>query len=332
MPPHACVVASCLGRMVSQMENRPPQSAVRSPDIVELRSLCAAAELGSLGRAAIRLHISQPALSKRLHNLEALVGVKLLERSPTGVKLTPAGRRLYEQARKLLEQADAIDEAISAVKRSGGPVRLAASHSAVEAFVGEVLGQLGDEHGGLAVELVTANSSVVRDLVADGRADIGVAASRPHHTPYPGVRELPVASDEVVCAVPRGHPWCMRESVSLPEFLRTRMVMRDAGSNSRWTVDAVLSERGLQMAPPLVEAASPQAAKREARARRAPILVSRQILAGHDFHELAIEGLSFPRQFVLVLPAYGEPAGHVARLGELLQGAAASWRIPQAAS
>jgi LysR family transcriptional regulator, carnitine catabolism transcriptional activator len=308
------------------MESPTPPSPARSPDITDLRSLCAAAELGSLGRAAIRLHISQPALSKRLHNLEALVGVKLLERSPQGVKLTPAGRRLYEQARKLLQQADAIDEVISAVKRAGGPVRLAASHSAVEAFVGDVLGKLGREDGRLRVELVSANSSVVRDLVADGRADIGVAASRPHHTPYPGVRELPVTDDEVVCAVPREHPWCMRDGISLREFLRTPMVMRDTGSNSRWTVDAVLAERGLEMASPLVEAASPQAARREAVAHRAPILVSRLVLAGHDFHELAVQGLRFPRQFVLVLPAYGEPAGDVARLAELLQRAAEDWR------
>lgn len=307
------------------MENSAGHGAVRSPDLIDLRTLCAAAELGSLGRAAIRLHISQPALSKRLHNLEMLVGVELLERSPHGVKLTPAGRRLYQQARQLLQQADAIDEVISAVQRAGGPVRLAASHSAVEAFVGDVLGQLGHEDGRLRVELVSANSSVVRDLVADGRADIGVAASRPRHTPYPGVRELPVADDEVVCAVPPEHPWRMRDRISRAEFLRTPMVMRDAGSNSRWTVDAVLAEQGLEMAPPLVEAASPQAARREAHAHRAPILVSRLVLAGHDFHELEVEGLRFPRQFVLVLPAYGEPAGDVARLAELLQTAAAHW-------
>lgn len=310
------------------MEQPTPPHAVRRPDIIDLRSLCAAAELGSLGRAAIRLHVSQPALSKRLHNLEALVGVELLERSPHGVKLTPAGRRLYEQARKLLQQADAIDEVISTVKRAGGPVRLAASHSAVDGFVGETLGRLGREPGRLRVELVSANSSVVRDLVADGRADIGVAASRPHHTPYPGVRELPVADDEVVCAVPREHPWCMRDGISLSEFLRTPMVVRDSGSNSRWTVDAVLAERGLAMAPPLVEAASPQAARSEAHARRAPILVSRLVLAGHSFHELAVEGVRFPRKFVLVLSAYGEPAGDVARLAELIQKAGADWRPP----
>jgi DNA-binding transcriptional LysR family regulator len=304
----------------------PLASPPRTPDLVELRSLCAAAELGSLGRAAIRLHVSQPGLSKRLHNLEALVGVELLERSPHGVKLTPAGRRLYEEARRLLEQAEGVQEVIGGLKRAGGPVRLAASHSAVESFVGEVLGRLSGRQNGGKVELVTANSSIVRDLVADGRADLGVAASRPRRTPYPGVREVAVAADEVVCAVPREHPWSTRASVTLREFLRTPMVMRDAGSNSRWTVDAVLRERGLEMVSPLVEAPSPQAAKREAHRHRAPILVSRQVLVGHDFHELSVEGLRFEREFVLVLPAYGEPAENVIALVDQLREVAGRWQ------
>ena len=74
----------------------------RTPEVLELRSFCVAADLGSLGRAAIRLRVSQPALTKRLQALERLAGVPLLERSPRGVSLTPEGRRVYTEARRLL--------------------------------------------------------------------------------------------------------------------------------------------------------------------------------------------------------------------------------------
>jgi DNA-binding transcriptional LysR family regulator len=296
----------------------------RPPDIEELRTLCAAAELGSLGRAAIRLHASQPALSKRLANLEALAGATLLERSTQGVKLTPAGRRLYDEARKLLEQADRINEILAGLARAGGPVRLAASHSASDAFVAGLLGHLNQLRAA-PVELISANSTVVRDLVADGRADLGVAASRPKHTPYPGVRELTLASDEVICAVPPGHYWAGKEELSLEEFLATRMVMRDPSSNSRWTVEAVLRERGLELAPPLVELGTPAAVREEARARNAPVLVSRSVLARHRFHELPIAGLSFPREYVLVLPAYGEPPDEVKELIDQVRHEAGVW-------
>ncbi|HEX6458041.1 MAG TPA: LysR family transcriptional regulator [Thermoleophilaceae bacterium] len=293
-------------------------SSERPPDINELRTFCTAADSGSLGRAALRLGVSQPALSKRLASLESLAGTQLLERSSKGVKLTPAGRRLYDEARRLLEQADRLDEVLVGLRRSGGPVRLASSHSAAEAIVSDLLGDLGGERP-LPVELTTANSTVVRDLVADGRADLGVAASRPHHTPYPGVRELPLLEDEVVCAVPLAHPWARRQQVSLPEFLRTPMVLRDPSSNARWTVDAVLRERGLGAPPALCEVGTPQAAKSEARARKAPVLLSRYVLRTRDFAVVEVEDLAFPRSFVLVLPAYGEPTQAVNDLIERLR-------------
>jgi DNA-binding transcriptional LysR family regulator len=132
------------------------------------------------------------------------------------------------------------------------------------------------------------------------------------------VREIPLLTDEVVLAVPQTHPWVAREHVSLREFLRTRLVVRDAGSNSRWTVEAVLRERGLELAEPLAQAGTPQAAMREARAQRAPALLGRGVLRGHGFHELRIDGLAFPREFVMVLPAIGEPAESVAALMDLL--------------
>jgi DNA-binding transcriptional LysR family regulator len=284
-----------------------------TPDLHELRAFCVAADLGTLGRAAVRLHVSQPSLSKRLATLEAKVGARLFERSPRGVSLTPAGRRLYRDARPLLDAADHVADVMAGIKHSGTVVRLAASHSAAEAFVAAMLAGL-DSDRQLPVELVTANSQVVRALVADGRADVGVAASRPNHTPNPGVRETELVADAIVCAVPPGHPWAQRGHVSRERFLRTPMVVRDPSSNARWTVDAVLAGEGVHTAEPLVEAPTPRAALAEARRRRVPVLISRHIIAQTDFAVVDIDGLAFPRSYVLVTPAYGEPPGEVLEL------------------
>jgi DNA-binding transcriptional LysR family regulator len=296
-----------------------------TPDLNELRAFSVAADLGSLGRAAVRLHVSQPSLSKRLASLEAKVGARLLERSPHGVVLTTAGRRLYAHARGLLEQADHVAEVMVGLKRSGEAVRLAASHSATEAFLARMLHTSGP-HQRSTVELVTANSQVVRTLVGDGRADVGVAASRPDHTPNPGVREAQLADDAIVCAVPATHRWTRRGQVSLLEFLATPMVVRDPSSNARWTVDAVLARREVSAAEPLLEAPTPRAAITEARARNAPVLLSRHILAQiEDFTVVTVEELEFPRAYVLVTPAYGEPTGEVRDLIERIRRAVRIW-------
>ncbi|HEX7298294.1 MAG TPA: LysR family transcriptional regulator [Solirubrobacteraceae bacterium] len=291
---------------------------VASPDLKELWGFCVAADLGSLGRAAVRLGVSQPSLSKRVASLEGKVGTRLLERSARGVALTPAGRRLYHHARPLLAAADQVGEVMVGIRQAGTVVRLAASHSASEAFVAALLTSLNSAQQ-LAVELVTANSQVVRGLVADGRADVGVAASRPNHTPNPGVRETELIDDAIVCAVPPGHPWATGARVSRRRFLATPMVVRDPSSNARWTVDAVLAADDLRAANPLIEAATPRAAIAEARRRRAPVLLSRHVIAQTDFSVVGVDGLAFPRSYVLVAPAYGEPTGEVRDLVERIR-------------
>lgn len=296
----------------------------REPELSALRSFCLAAETGSVGRAAIRLQITQPALTKRLQSLERVAGVELFERSRQGVKLTPAGRKLYEQARRVVEHADALDELLAGLGREQGPIHLAASHSATEAFVAETLAELGPDWG-RPVELVSANSQVVRGLVADGRAELGVAARRPHATPNPAIRELHLADDLVVCAVPAGHPWARRQRITQEEFLRTPIVVRDPASNARWTMETVLEERGCAPPPYLVQAATPIAARREALARNAPLVLSRHVLGSGVFTEVEIDGLAFPRVYEVVLPAIGEPSEPVQRLIDRLREVVAPW-------
>src|SRR5688572_15822539 len=110
----------------------PAKRPIRSPDIAELRAFCSAADLGTLGRAAVALGISQPALSKRLRTLEAAAGANLLTRSSSGVALTAAGRRLYPEARRLLDQAEVIDGLLEGVERERVPLRLAVAHTIAE--------------------------------------------------------------------------------------------------------------------------------------------------------------------------------------------------------
>jgi len=295
----------------------------RLPDLTELRMFCAAADLGTFGRAAVRCQVSQPAISKRIAGLESLAGVKLLDRSSKGVTLTSPGRRVYEEARRLLEQAQTLDSLFLGFQRHGAPVRLALSHSSSEAFAGsELSDSLGPTHK--PIELLTANSEIVRNIVSEGRADLGIVASRPGHTPYAGVSEVPLADDEVICGVPPGHPWAKRKTpISIKTFLSTPIVVRDPSSNARWTVDAVLKDQGLEPHQILTEVSTPSAARAAAVEAGAPVLLSRIVLHGHRFSEVPIKGLRFLRSYSFVLPALGEPSDEVKELMDRLRVSAA---------
>jgi DNA-binding transcriptional LysR family regulator len=278
--------------------------SIRGPEIAELRAFCAAVDLGTLGKAAVSLKISQPALSKRLRALEAAAGTRLLERSSRGVAPTAAGRRLYPEARRLLEQADVVEELLESAPREKEPIELAVSHTIAEFFLPPELVAYQADGRRPPVQLTIANSSSVRRMVGEGRATIGIAATGPHDGQEGAdeLEELELLDDEVVVAVPQDHSWYRRKGIPLELFLATPMVMRDEDAHVRRRVEAELAERGLTVAEPLIEVASTAVAKREALQRSAPVLLSDLSLdeARDRLFRRPVVGLSFPRRFVVI--------------------------------
>ena len=268
----------------------PSRKSIRGPEIAELRAFCSAVDLGTLGKAAVSLKISQPALSKRLRALEAAAGTKLLERSSKGVVPTTAGRRLYPEARRLLHQADVVERLLESAPREQAPIELAVSHTIAEFFLPPELVAYQADGRRPAVQLTIANSSAVRRMVAEGRASIGFAATGPGdgHDGVEELEELELLDDEVVVAV--------------PQDLATPMVMRDNDAHVRRAVEAELADRGLTLADLLIEVASTAVAKREALQRSAPVLLSALSLdeARDRLYRRPVAGLSFPRRFVIV--------------------------------
>lgn len=298
---------------------------VRSADIADLRAFCAAVDLGSLGRAARLLRVSQPALSKRLRTLEALAGACLLDRSPRGVTPTPAGTRLYTEARRLLAHAEAVDALMAGFSREDAPVRLAASHTIAEFVLPGPLVEFErrrERH--LSVELVIANSLVVRELVLEGRAEFGIAAGEGGAGREAVLRELPFCDDEVIVAVPEGHPWATLDEVELQELAATPLIVRDPSANTRRLVDAALAARGLSLAPPLAEVGSTSTAKAAAVAECAPALLSGLAMRGEGEGLLTrhVRGVRFRRRFVLLRGAEESlSSAALALLQHLLAGA-----------
>jgi DNA-binding transcriptional LysR family regulator len=279
---------------------------VRSLDLAELRAFCAAVDLGSLGRAARLLRVSQPALSKRMRTMEAVVGTRLVERSPRGITPTPAGTKLYVEARKLLAQAEAVDDLVRGLSGEESPVRLAASHTIAEFVLPGPLVDFErqrDRH--LSVELMVANSVVVRELVRDGRADFGIAAVDRVTRGVAPLTETPFCEDEVIVAVPSGHPWAADGDVAIEDFVVTPMVVRDPSANTRRVVEQALAARGLALAPPLAEVGSTSAAKATALEEDAPVLLSLLAVGPADerLEVRRVRGLDLTRRFVMVAGA-----------------------------
>lgn len=276
---------------------------VRMPELAELRAFCAAVDLGSLGKAARLLQVSQPALSKRLRGLEALTGSTLLERSTRGVTPTAAGKRLHAAAQRLLAEAETVEALMAGLEAGRAPVRLAASPTPAEFVLPSLLVELESRHEErLSVELSIANSTAVRTQVLDGRAELGVVAAV-GTADTDGLCEAPFCEDETLVAVPDGHPWADEEEIDPAELASTAMIVRDPGASSRGVVDEALAALDLSLAAPLAEIGSTAAAIAAASSEQAPVFLSTLALARAAESGLAarrVTGLRFKRRFVLV--------------------------------
>ena len=285
-----------------------PPARPRSLQLDELRAFLAAADLGGIGRAAQRLHLSQPAVSKRLKSLEELLGTPLLERSPSGVTLTAVGQRLYAHARRLTADMDELDSLVEEIRGRSETVHLAISHTAAEYVMQRALVSMR-RHTSAPVEVVIANSRLVKQMVARGGADVGVAACLGEET-VAGAVLVPLMDDEIVIAVPLGHAWARRSSIAREELLSTPIVLRDPEAHTRQVIEEALSAVGLGALRAACEVGSTQAAKDEAHELALPTAMSRLVLSPADRLEIvSVEGLRFLRRFcILHAPGALSPA------------------------
>ena len=243
-----------------------------TPDLIALDLLDSIAELGSLGQAAGRHGMSQPAVSMRMTQLERSLGVTLLQRSPAGTKLTPAGERISSLSRRVLGEVHALMADVAAlVAEQETHLRVAASMTVAEYLLPGWLSALVRESPRVMMAVEVANSSKVLARVREAGADVGFVEG--HEARFDGLSTAVVRSDHLVVVVDPGHPWARRESpVGGAELAAADLIVREPGSGTRGVLDNALSRwHGPQ---PLLELGSTALILAAARRGEGPAVVS----------------------------------------------------------
>ena len=158
------------------------------------------------GRAALRLRVVQPALSRQIQDLEEEVGFKLFERLPRGVKLSPAGKLFLEDARRILHDVnEAAARAARVARGQSGTLRVGFSENASwRGVVPESLRRFREIQPDAELQLQPLPSLEQLEAIRSGRLDAGFVLDMPKADPE--LERLRVAIQRIELAVPTGHP------------------------------------------------------------------------------------------------------------------------------
>ncbi|MFJ3823808.1 LysR family transcriptional regulator [Streptomyces nodosus] len=250
--------------------------AHRVPDLGALELLLAVARLGSLGRAARELGITQPAASSRIRSMERQLGMALVDRSPRGSRLTAAGALVTDWARRIMEAAEAFDAGAQALRgRRDSRLRVAASMTIAEYLLPGWLIALRARRPDTAVTLLAGNSAAVAERLLADEADLGFVEGLTVPT---GLDTAVVARDRLIVVTAPGHPWARRRTpLSAGELASAPLILREEGSGTRQVLDAALGG----LARPLLELSSTTAVKASAVSGAGPAVLS-ELVVGEE--------------------------------------------------
>ncbi len=194
-------------------------------ELRHLRYFIAVAEQENVSRAALKLHLSQPALSRQIRDLEDEIGFQLLERSAKSVRLTEAGRQFLADARAVLQRADEAVQAARAIATGGaGELHLGYAPSLTTRILPPALHAFQSAWPKVRPRLHDFSTEEMLAGLRDGRLDIAFIV-RPTPAMSRGLRFEELARESMRVAVAPKHPLARRRALTLDEVQREALIV-----------------------------------------------------------------------------------------------------------
>lgn len=215
-------------------------------DLQQLQAFVAVAERSSFRAAADQIHLSAPALSRRIDKLETILGARLFNRTTRDVELTPLGRVFLERARSALDDLESAMLGIADIAASRhGRVTVACVPSAALYFLPSVLGSFSPRYPGIRVRVVDETMSQVLQSVLSGESDFGIGFMS---TLMPDILFEPIHNDPFVLAMRREHPLATRKTLAWSDIGAEKLMAVARSSGNRQLIDDALTKAGLNPA------------------------------------------------------------------------------------
>lgn len=193
-------------------------------ELQNLRAFMLVAESGSFSTAAERLHLTQPAVSKRVALLEQHLAVELFDRIGRSVSLTEAGAALLPHVREIENQLSLAEQAVHDLSgEPTGELRLATSHHIGLHRLPPVLSAFSRRYPGVHMDIDFMDSEQAHDLIMQAKIDLALVTLSPHAET--GMITLPIWEDALEFMVAPKHPLAERRTVSLEQLSSEEAVL-----------------------------------------------------------------------------------------------------------
>ncbi|SDI13909.1 LysR family transcriptional regulator [Alteribacillus bidgolensis] len=202
---------------------------------------CYVIEEGSISAAAKRAYLSQPAVTKKIRQLEEHYSTLLFDREHSTVVLTPAGERLYDHAKFIVKE---YEQSVAAIEMLRGiqtqSLKIGSSYTLGEYVLPEIISAFQQESPSFQIHLSISNTPAVLADLEEENIDLAFVEGEVHN---PEFDKKVIASDNIVLIVPPNHRWAEKKHIVPRELLNDRMIHRESTSASRQIVENHLFEK-----------------------------------------------------------------------------------------
>jgi DNA-binding transcriptional LysR family regulator len=233
------------------------------------------AKVLSFTKAAETLHMTQPAVTFQVKQLEEFFNTRLFDRTHNKITLTDAGKIVYQYAEKILDHYEKMNSEVRELTGEvTGSLLIGASTTIAEYMLPSLLGAFKKQFEDVNIRLQVGNTDAIVAMVENNMIDLGVVEAPVYNKNL----EVEVCRlDEMVLIVPPNHPLANRDKVSVEEIRKYPYISREEGSGSRSVIDHYIREQGLSYSDlnVVMEMGSPEAVKMAVEAEVGIAIVSR---------------------------------------------------------
>ncbi|MGB3620538.1 LysR family transcriptional regulator [Ketobacter sp. MCCC 1A13808] len=219
-------------------------------EIAELKAFIAVAELGSFSQAALQLHLTQPAVSKRINQLEITLGCQLFDRIGRQVALTEAGRDLLPRANRILLEMDDMRRSLSNLNGEvSGTLKIGTSHHIGLHRLPPILKRFTQRYPQVFLDIQFIDSELAFDLVTQGKLELGIVTLPPDQ--HSNVRTRAIWQDQLVFMVGLEHPLAGETLKDLEQLTNHPAILPSMTTFTRRIVESLFQQKKLRIDVPI---------------------------------------------------------------------------------